>query len=162
MRTASRLSLEQFQTALQSNVAEGNPWIKGTPLALFTFFDSKAKYFYGEHSDHDFILTRNAGMFNLTEFVVEGQYLPVHGEPGVIVDYVVKPIPFDYWWVRLMPPIALTVVSAMLLVTVGANALTAVVIIWLWLGIPWLAMLRRSNKLKKRLEESFREYFDIV
>ncbi len=100
-------------------------------------------------------------MLNMTEFVIQGNYKPTEEENETVIDYQIKPIPFGYWWIRLMIPIALTAMSILLLVSFRTEALTEVIIMWFWLGIPWLFALWRSKKLKQKLERKFKELFKI-
>jgi hypothetical protein len=100
-------------------------------------------------------------MFNMTEFVIKGTYEPTSDQTGTQVKYEVKPIPFGYYWIRLIPPLFLTAISAILLFNFRTELLIPLTIMWVWLGIPWLIILWRSKKLKKSLERNFREFLLI-
>ena len=158
----SKLSVQQFYDRLNANVHEGSAWIKGSPFAGFTLFDSKVKFFYGEHSNSHFELTRNSGTFNMTEFVIKGYYKSTSEHYETQVNYEVRPIPLAYYLIRLAIPLFLTFSSFIVLFNFSFELLIALIFMWIVSGLAYLIILWRSRKLRNKLELTFKEYFKIA
>jgi len=127
----SQLSRSQFFYKLESNVLEGYPSLKGTPISFDNMFHSKEKYFFGRYDENRFQITKNCGISDLTDFILEGEYDTGDDNFSAEVSYRIKPMWFPYLWIRAMPLICAFAMSIIIFLTVEDEIpYTIIAIIW--------------------------------
>lgn len=160
----SELSPELFYKALNKNVVYGNPNIKGGPANILTIFDSGDRFFFGQYNRREFRLTHNSGLLNSCEFVIQGSY-SASDDGGTDLEVKVRPIWLSYLWLRLIPPLGVIAMSIVLVHVAPdhepGELIALIMLMSAWIGLPWLFLLWRSNKRRKKLEQTFKQYLKI-
>lgn len=154
----SNLSIKDFRDRLESLTNIGEPIINGTPLAVFTIFDSPKSAFYGQVDKNQFRLTSN-GPFNLTPYILHGTFSET--EKGTEVNYKIKPIWFGYLWIRLLPIFAILFFNIFLVKEMGLFEMVLLIPVNLFLIIFIIVPILYTNYNKKRLEEAFIKNLEI-
>ena len=154
----SNLNITDFIKRLKENTKSGNPKIKGTPFAIFTIFGKTRMKFYGEYTDSDFRLTKNAILFQIP-YIFEGR-IKYKDKTSTELSLIIKPIWFGYLWIRILPVLALFLFN-LLLITKGKNIESEIYVIanafFVFMFTPIFLTIRQKNKLLK----DFKEIFEI-
>jgi len=152
----SNLKKSDFIKRLEENSKFGDPKIKGTPFAVLTMFGQTRKKFYGEFTDSDFRLTKNAILYPIP-YVFEGT-LKSKDKASTEIVLNVKPVWFGYLWIRIFPVLAL-ILTNFILITRGNNIETEIYVIvnifLLFMFTPIFVTLRQKNKLLKEFYSIF-------
>lgn len=100
----SKIDIAEFKKRLFKNTKITNPYIVGTPLAIFTmFFDSSDKKFCGRINNNSFVITTYSTFYPIP-YKIEGEIYS-ETDSTTSVKYVIKPIWFQYLWIRIIPAI---------------------------------------------------------
>ena len=154
----SNLNRKDFINRLEQNTKIGDPKIKGTPFAVFTMFGKTRMKFYGEYTDSDFRLTKNAMLFQIP-YIFEGR-LKYKDKTSTELSLNIKPIWFGYLWIRILPVLALFLFN-FLMITKGNNIESEIYVIvnsfFVFMFTPIFLTIRQKNKLLK----DFKEIFEI-
>ena len=155
----SKLTKSEFINRLEENTKIGDPKIKGTPFAVLTMFGKTRKKFYGEYSDSNFRLTKNAVLHPIP-YIFEGM-LKSMDNSSTEISLKIKPIWFGYLWIRILPALFLIFINFMM-ITQGNNLETEIYLIvntfLAFMFIPILVSIRKKNKLLK----VFYKIFEII
>ncbi len=154
----SNLNRTDFIKRLEENIKVGDPKLKGTPFALFTIFGKTSMKFYGEYTDSEFRLTKNAILFQIP-YIFEGTLIS-KDKTSTELELKIKPMWFGYLWIRILPVIALFLFN-FLLITKGNNIESEIFVIvnvfLVFMFTPIFLTIRQKNKLLK----DFKEIFEI-
>lgn len=149
-KMVSKLNKSEFIKRLEQNTKIGDPKIKGTPFAVLTMFGMSRKKFYGEYTETDFQLTKNAVIFTIP-YIFEGT-LKTIDETSTEILFNIKPIWFGYLWIRVLPVLGLILIN-FLLITQGKKIETEIYVILnlflVFMFTPILITVKQKNKLLK-------------
>lgn len=152
----SKLNTSEFIKRLEENTKIGDPNIKGTPFAILTMFGQTKKKFFGEYSDSNFRLTKNAILYPIP-YIFEGK-LKSKNDSSTEIILKIKPIWFGYLWIRILPVLALIFINLMLIIN-GEDIETEIYFLvnafLLFMFTPILFTIRQKNKLLKDFHKTF-------
>ncbi len=158
----SQLSRTQFYYKLESNVLEGYPSLKGTPISFDNIFHSKEKYFFGRFDENRFRLTKNCSILDLTEFIIDGKYVTRNDNFSAEVLYRIKPMWFPYLWFRIgIFIMAFVITTAVIPNAENGVSYTGAAILWSLVSLLVTFFFFLSIRRKRRLEAKFRKTFLI-
>ena len=152
----SKLNKSDFFKRLEQNTKIGDPKIKGTPFAVFTMFGKTRMKFYGEYTNSDFRLTKNAILYPIP-YIFEGT-LKSKDKTTTEISLNIKPIWFGYLWIRIIPSLAFIFINHMLIIH-GEDIKTEIYFLvnafLLFMFTPILFTIRQKNKLLKDFYKIF-------
>lgn len=153
----SKLNKSDFIKRLEQNTKIGDPKIKGTPFAVFTMFGKTRMKFYGEYTNSDFRLTKNAILYPIP-YIFQGT-MKSKDKTTTEISLNIKPIWFGYLWIRILPALALIFINLMLIIN-AADIETEIYILinafLLFMFTPILFTIRQKNKLLKDFYKIFK------
>lgn len=146
----SKLNKSDFKKRLEQNTKIGDPKIKGTPFAVFTMFGKTRMKFYGDYTDSNFRLTKNAILYPIP-YIFEGT-IKSKDKTTTEISINIKPIWFGYLWIRILPALSLIFTNLILLINgdnIGIEIYFLVNIFLLFMFTPIVFTIRQKNKLLK-------------
>lgn len=155
----SKLNKSDFIKRLEQNTKIGDPKIKGTPFAVFTMFGETRMKFYGEYTNSDFRLTKNAILYPIP-YIFQGT-MKSKDKTTTEISLNIKPIWFGYLWIRILPALALIFINLMLIINaedIETEIYILVNAFLLFMFTPILFTIRQKNKLLK----DFYKIFEII
>ena len=147
----SILTKEDFKKRLKELTRTGNPSIMGTPLSILLLGDFSEKQFYGTIDQQNFNLTDNS-VFSFSGHIIRGQFK--EGETGTDVSFIVKPITFSYYWVRIFPLITLLVGNSVFYYF-KFYVISVILIFNLFIGAMLVFLIYDERQKGKQLERLF-------
>ena len=153
----SKINITEFTERLNKNTKLGNPKIKGTPFAVLTISGESEKPFFGTFDKTKFKLTENATLFP-TPYTISGEINPKNNEETEII-YEVKPIGFNYYWLKFMPIFGILVFN--LILCSQSASLKAFQIINLFIFGLIVSSRFYMWRKKNKLETNFKRIFEI-
>lgn len=155
----SKLNKSDFIKRLEQNTKIGDPKIKGTPFAVFTMFGETRMKFYGEYTNSDFRLTKNAILYPIP-YIFQGT-MKSKDKTTTEISLNIKPIWIGYLWIRILPALALIFINLMLIINaedIETEIYILVNAFLLFMFTPILFTIRQKNKLLK----DFYKIFEII
>ena len=161
----SELNVIEFKNKLTDLTVDGNPFLKGSPLALLSINFSN-KIFYGRLEKHEFYITKNANLL-LTPFLISGEFK----KEGKFteVEYEISPLKFGYYWMKMYPIITNTILFTIIIFNisefpfekVNLNFAIKFLLIFIALEAFLFSPLLYLKKSKIALERKFLKNFEI-
>lgn len=152
----SKLNKSDFIERLEQNTQIGDPKIKGTPFAVLTIFGKKRMKFYGEFTNSDFRLTKNAILYPIP-YIFQGT-MKSKDKTTTEISLNIKPIWFGYLWIRILPALASIFINLMLIINAGDIETEIYILVnafLLFMFTPILFTIRQKNKLLKDFYKIF-------
>lgn len=146
----SKLNKSDFKKRLEQNTKIGDPKIIGTPFAVFTMFGKTRMKFYGDYTDSNFRLTKNAILYPIP-YIFEGT-IKSKDKTTTEISINIKPIWFGYLWIRILPALSLIFINLIFLIngdTIGIEIYFLVNIFLLCMFTPIVFTIRQKNRLLK-------------
>lgn len=106
----TKITIEEIKDILIKNTVVGNPRIKGTPFAHFTFYD-KEKAFFGKTEKSKFEITHNSLYFSIP-YYLSGSIK--NGDGKAIIEYEVKKNLFGFYWIYIGIPVVILILNWMM------------------------------------------------
>lgn len=154
----SNLNKTDFIKRLKENTKIGDPKIRGTPFAIFTIFGKTRMKFYGEYTDSEFRLTKNAILFQIP-YIFEGTLISKNTS-STELKFNIRPMWFGYLWIRILPVLALLLFNFHLITkenNIESEVFVIVNVFLVFMFTPIFLTIRQKNKLLK----DFKEIFEI-
>lgn len=157
IKRTSRLSEINFIKKLDYHIQLGNPYLKGSPLIVFTEPPAKGKDFYGMYNDHYLILTLNS-IFPIP-FLIRAYYKS-NKEGQVELEIIHNVVWFGYIWIHTFPFLAALFFNFLFFVVI--KDVPSEVIIGVNIILPlFFFLIVFFRKRKKQLINRFHKAFEI-
>ncbi|TXF77669.1 hypothetical protein [Chryseobacterium sp.] len=153
----------EFKDRLTDLTVDGNPFLKGSPLALLSINFSN-KIFYGRLEKQEFYITKNANIL-LTPFLISGEFKKVGKFTDV--EYEISPLKFGYYWMKMYPIITNVILLTIIIINVSEFSFQKVnlnfITIFIFIAVEafLFSPLLYLKRCKIALERKFLENLEI-
>ena len=130
----------------------------GTPLAIFTLFDSTNNKFYGRINNNLFELTKQSTSYPIP-YKIKG-FISYNTESTTKIMYTIKPIWFGYLWIRIIPAITFLFITAVIIV--HSELLFPAGLFGLFFMSMFVYNLYVVKRTLKNFEIDFKKTFEII
>lgn len=155
----TRLTYKEFESRLTDLTRIGQPTIMGTPFAIFTIFDFSGKPFYGVFDNSKFQLARNKVFPLPSGYIVNGTYS--ESDNKTILNYVIKPIAFAYYWIRTAPMLFFLFINAVLFFDLRTFRLDVILTLNGFVLLMTILSLTVDRFQKREINKRFQEEFGV-